>query len=439
LGVGLLVLYALLVAPAGFVVARWFGPFSGWIPVTLAIVLAASSSLIIGQSRTGTFETVVEVRTLGVNGTVLTTAYHSRLDLDPDDPVPVRPGAVSTVFSGRPVFRSVGGRLDPLLVFRSDLGEPVTLGVGGGTVLAGPERPKVRLGSRPWEQHTLQTLTLDQGGPDLEATLSLIAGSDSTPGRVQGTVTNRGATPVRQFRAQLQEGQAELSKRLGPGETIQVDTPVVTPTSRVPGPGEATATAEEAAMYAAASRSFTGPGQIALVGLPHGEKLGATARPKGAGRHVSVIVTVVPLEASETVLAGSGGARLVASAPAPFGGSLTDGGLAVHDLSAPPGTGPLSIRYPALLDLPNFRTYPFTAQTYSWTTGKWRNLPPSGRAKNAFIDTPLDPAEVSNGLVRFRSQAKHPLAVPATAQLLLTRTSEEEAKRSEPAAARPPS
>lgn len=275
-GVGLLGAYSLVVGAAAFLVARRFSSSLGWAAVLLVVVATTGICLAAARPRSAVSETVVDVQTIGADGTVMSTVYRGVLDIDPADTAAVPPGGASTVFSGRPVFRPIRGRLDPLLApVREALSDQVTRGVGGGVVVAGEQRTAVRLGGRPWQLRTLQTVSVGDGGPTLEASLSLVGGSESSPGRVggpdrspgrvNGKVTNTGSAPIRQLRAQVLEGQASLADVLGPGETITVDAPVQIVTSRPP--DQQPAEVEEVAMFTAASRSITAPAQIALVGL----------------------------------------------------------------------------------------------------------------------------------------------------------------------------
>ncbi|MEJ7764981.1 MAG: hypothetical protein WKF86_05755, partial [Acidimicrobiales bacterium] len=358
---------------------------------------------------------VVVVESVDAEGTVLASAYRGVLDIDPPESVGVPPGAASTVFSGHPVFRRLRGQNDPLVALRQDLTRPVVRGVGGGTVRAVAQGPEVRPSGRPWELRTVQTLSLEDTGTGVDAALRLVGASEGSPGRVKGTVTNRGLRPIRQLRAQIYEGQARLPALLGPGETVEVDAPIIAPTSQ--GPGRLTATAEEVAMFSTASRSFTAPGQVAVVGLVSGPTAGAR---KAKGQHVSVIVAVSPIISADTVLTGTGGSRLVSSSGQRFGGPPTGQAVRVFDLDAPAGAGPLSIRYDPLRNRPNFRTFPYSIQAYSWATGTWRTLPSTVSEGGLYLDTPLDPAEVKTGLVRIRTQLIDPRSSGTVAQLLLT-------------------
>jgi len=122
-------------------------------------------------------------------------------------------------------------------------------------------------------------------------------------------------------------------------------------------------------MFPAASRAFTGPGQIVVVGL---------ADPlTDAPDRIGVVVTVVGLESADTVVAGSGGGRAVWTAPMATGGQVS-----VFDAKAPPprGAGLLSVRYQARLVLPGApEPPPSSAGVYHWRTGAWRTLPPRAR------------------------------------------------------------
>jgi len=397
-------MYCLLIAPAGLVLSRRFRPGLGWLVVSFAAATTAGAVFVGESPRSTASKTVVEMQAQGADGTVMTTTYRGVLDFNPADVVMVPGAAASTVFSGRPVFRPVRGVLDPLMPLLGQ--EPrVIRGRGGGTVLAAPRAPRARRRTRRWELHTVQTLSVDLGGPRLEASLRLAGVSGNRPARLQGTVTNRGPRPIRQLRAQIREGQALLPDELKPGETLHVDASIDPVTDMVPHEGKPGATPEEVAMFAAGSRSFTGPAQVAVTGVtsPSAKSGGASVDP--AGRKISVVVAVIPLEGSDTIPYGSGGGLRVAAST-----ELGEEFVAVQDLTAPPGAGPLSIRYAAGPDISPGQPpdpFGFTVETYNWTTGTWRPL--SRSAPRVSSDgTPLTAAEVNNGLVRFRTRSHDP-------------------------------
>jgi len=63
-------------------------------------------------------------------------------------------------------------------------------------------------------------------------------------------------------------------------------------------------------------------------------------------------------------------------------------------------------------------------EVYSWTTGGWRDLPPTQRY--GIVDIPLLPEELNKGLVRLRTQTAGAQGGVGAAQLLLTSSSEAE-------------
>jgi len=263
----------------------------------------------------------------------------------------------------------------------------------------------------------VQTLSVSGGGPTIEAALRLVGASNESPGRVTGTVTNRGSEPLRDLRAQLPAGQARLPARLAPGETAQVDAPILAVTSSADKAHAAirlvASTPEDAAMFAVARRSFTAPGQIAIVGM---------ADPTAANRgrdHPAVVVAVAGLTGADTMLAGSGGARMVTA-------SLSLGGTSygAYDTAVLAGTGPLSLRYSVAVGFPGQPPPPaVSVEIYRWATGTWRSLPTTGHPRFTWVDTPIDEAEVNNGLVRVRERVGPGGRLPG-AQLLLRSTIE---------------
>ncbi|MEJ7764705.1 MAG: hypothetical protein WKF86_04350, partial [Acidimicrobiales bacterium] len=409
-----LVLYAVLVGPALFVASKRLRPRRTWIAVPLVALLATGGCLLATRARTDSAATVVEVQALGADGTKLISTYSGIFGLDPRDAVSLGPAsAAASVFTSRPLFRPIGGPLDPLNGSPSP-DQVVSRGLGGGTVEAGADgATTLRLATDPWHLRTVQTLSVGGGDPVLEAKLRLVGASKKSPGRVAGSVTNRGQTAILTLRAQIIEGQAQLADRLEPGATIEVDAPIVNISSGTGGK-VLPATPDEAAMFAAASRSFSAPGQVAVVGIspsPPSTVVGSGRRTTMRGS--TVVVGVVPLEAAETVLAGTGGSRLISVAPGPDGAAV-----AVVELAVPPGTPPLSLRYPA-------RPQQFY-DVFDWRTATWRTLPPTGRPHYVYTEAPLEEGEVDAGLVRVRQRDVAALGpiVGFNAQLLLTSDSD---------------
>lgn len=398
--IAVLAVFSLLVGPAAFALSRRTRALIAWALMPVVVVVAAGACLVLADSRRTSSESAVEVRTLGADGAVLNTTYRSVLDLDPPHIIEAPSGGASTVFTGRPLFRLVTGTFDPLRQFGPP--EPISRGLGGGSVLAVTGRPHVHLPVRPWQLRTVQTVSVEHDGPRLEANLRLVGASKTSAGRVQGTVTNRGPKPVYALRAQLREGQARVSEVLNPGEMTTVDAPIVTANRSVAGPSLLASSSEEMALFAAAGRSFTLPGQIAVVALDSPPVGADAASSRGAADHrIGVIVAAVPLEAADAVLYGSGGGRTVAASPGP------QRSVNVIDMKTPPGVGPWTLNYQASYEQPGVpappEMFPY-AQTYNWVTGTWRTLPPRGERNSSFVLTPIEPAEVKNGLVRFRSQ-----------------------------------
>jgi len=415
-------LFAVAAGPAGFLLARRRRSERAWLALPLAVVLSTGVSLLADQRRSEASETVVEVRTSGADGAVLTSTYRGVVGLRRPEVVQGAGGAaLSTVFTAQPVFHPVGGLLDPL----SQQGpqSPVPRGVGGGAILAGGAQPGVRLPARPWDLRTVQTLSIDQGGPSLDAALRLVGTAGTPTSRLTGTVTNRGSVPVHQVRAQIVEGQARVADELAPGATRQVDAPVITVGSTVPPRDIGPQPPDEVAMFAAAARSTAGPGQVVLVGLTTPPITGVTGAVSSKRRRIGISVTALPLKGAETVVAGSGGALLVSASPRPGGGRV-----AVLDLVAPPGVGPLRARYPVGRILPGQASTDQSFEAYSWTTGVWRTLPPTGRPDDDYVESALDGAEVANGVVRLRTTTSGSVLPSPIAQLVLTSASDKAAQ-----------
>lgn len=264
-------------------------------------------------------------------------------------------------------------------------------------------------------------MSIEHDGPALTGTLRLTGASKSSPGRLTGTVTNSGSETVRQLRAQIPEGQALLADSLAPGMTMTVDAPVLPVTSNAGGPSsDAKAspkllapTPEDTATFAVASGAMTGPGQVALVGAT-----GPATGGDKAEHRVTVVVALVGLKGADNMAAGTGGSILVAASNFLTGGDA----FAVFDATAPAGASPLSLRYPAQLSAPGQSPPPSSVEVYNWTTGAWRSLPPTLPRPAAWVDAPVDDAEVNQGLVRVRDIGR----LAPGAQLLLRSTSDED-------------
>jgi len=412
---GLLVLYAAVVGPGAFVLSRRRRPAVGRLLLLMAAVVTTAGCLIADGGRSKVSENSVEVKTQGADRTVLSTTYRGVFRLNgPDTVRSPSDAAVSTVFTTQPAFLAQSG--DPRPPDEAGPQAPVARGPGGGTVLHGAEPPGVRLPAKPWELRTVQTLSITQDAPALDATLSLVRGSPRAPLRLTGAVTNLGRSPIHQIRAQIIEGEARLVDGLAPGETRRVDEPVIGFSS---GSNLVPQQPEEVAMFAAGRLAFSGPGQVSLVGLTSPALTSARASSSREGGRISIAVTTVALEATDTIPYRSGGARLVSISPAPGGGKV-----AVSDLDVPPGVGPLSVRYRSDVSISGApKPDRSSVEVYNWTTATWRTLPrtgvPIGTRPATFAETPLDPAEIADGLVRLRITN-----APAGAQLLLTSDSE---------------
>jgi len=178
-----------------------------------------------------------------------------------------------------------------------------------------------------------------------------------------------------------------------------------------------------------------GPWQVEPVGEQLGEagftspslSAGNARDPRGAHK-VGVAVTVAPLKAAETIPYGTGGSHLVAASRPPDGRLVR-----VFDLTAPAGTGPLSVNYGGPFPESPGPTVP--REVYDWTRGTWRALA-DPVAKYYDADSPLAATEVNNGLVRFRSWTT-PGYYPPTATLSLTSTATREAELTRKVGRRP--
>jgi len=153
-------------------------------------------------------------------------------------------------------------------------------------------------------------------------------------------------------------------------------------------------------MFAAGRLALSGPDQVSLVGVASPAPTTARASSNREGDRISIAITIVALEATDTVPFGSGGARLVSLSPAPGGGRVR-----VSDLDVPPGVGPLSVRYAA--EIPG-RPKPerSSVEVYNWTTATWRTMLRTGEA------TPTFPADYADYAARPSRDHKQPRPPP---------------------------
>lgn len=402
--IGLVLLFAVVASPATFVVLRRSGRTAAALLLSLTVVTFAIS-LFASNRRDVSPESVIKIHTLGAEGAVQTATYRGSMSLDPAASVAIGPRAgASTVFSGDPVFRPVGDVLDPRAQLAIGTTE-VARGVGGGSVRTGGENPGVQLPRQPWRLRTVETVAIKPGGPAIEAELSIVG---PAPGRVTGTVTNKGVEPVRRLTAQVPDGLARLADELAPGATVEVDGPMVT-IDRAAGENLVPSTPEEESMFVAADRAFTGPNQIVLAGLT-----GTSGSTKREAVRVSIVVTVVHIDAAETLVGGSGSGRVVSAWSTPGLGSA-----AIFDMNAPAGAGPLSVQYLVSPTIPGQDFPTLTLEIYNWPTGTWAPLPSAGPKPNfGYAQTSVDDAEINEGLVRIRARSNIPSGPPTHPQLI---------------------
>lgn len=381
--------YALLGAPLVLVaLQRRRSAAMAWI--VLAVVAVAFAGLAAVRASVGgrTSHVEVVVDTAGPDGTVMTNTYRATRDVEPAPIGAFGLAGVTTTFAEP-------GAIRPVLVEEVRPGGPEARGAGGGSVTQSPGGFEVRTTAQPWQARTVQTVAFDQRAGGLDAHLR-ITGTSRSPGegaRVSGTVTNHGSRPVRDLRAQLPEGaQARLTKELAPGAAITVDAPLVKAVPR--GGGSALrAPPPDLLLFAAASRAFTRPGQIALVGLgqpspPSGSALGPT-EPAFA-----VTVAVVALEGAEERVAYAGSGQMVSSEQA-ADGTWVD----AYDFNALAGSAPMMIAFDPNPQVPQ-------CEVYDWQSGGWRTISTivgTPVSVSSYVSTLLRPSEVNDGLVRVRA------------------------------------
>ena len=375
-GLALLVGYALSLGVGVHLLCR-FSRRAGlvWVTVALAAAGVAAVAVVTDGARPAVVDKTVAVHRVSPDGTAVTNTYHGLVSL--------RAGPLSAPTAGGVAGSTVF--VEPQRVRQpTALGDTLSApqqsrGAGGGVVVNRGE-PRIRLGPvKPWELRNAQVLSAASRG-GVEAHLRVVgAGRPPQAGlRLVGRVTNHGSSPLRELRAQLPEGvQGRVAGEIAPGATIDIDAPLL-PVGISADGSVPKARPEEFVLFAAASRAFSRPGQVALVGL--GSEPGGPP-----GGPLEVVVQVMALEGAETLAAVTGSAELVAELGTAF---------AVYDLSVLPGSGPLAFSYYT-------QGAPLSPEVFDWTSGAWRALPPPtlpGRA----VDTPLRDQEVNEGLVRVR-------------------------------------
>ena len=367
-GLALVVLSTVLVGTiglGGFRARRRTGLRAAAAPVAAVVFTAAIC--IVGMSREGAVTPVVEVSTSTPAGTTMSVSYGGFQSVGGwQRRVVAAPGAVvSSVFS-------VPSPLAPGVAVVS------SPGTGGGVVTAAGGAAHLEVQTEPGGVRNIQEYSLVRR-PGLDAQLRLTGAGPPEQGnlRVAGTVTNLATAPLRQLRAQLPEGAlARIADEIRPGATIEVDAPFVWPGGINAGSG-VTAPSSDLVMFAAASRAFTRSGQVALVGLV---QPGTTD--SGA---IGVQVQVVPLTATENLVAATGRSRLVSRVREPSGALIR-----VLDLGGVPGVGPVDLV---------FNAYQPAPEVFDWAGGTWRTVPlPDGFERHV----PLAASEVRDGLVRMR-------------------------------------
>jgi len=275
-----------------------------WAAVPVLTVVAVAAS-VLSAARSGTADRQIILDTLGPDGTVLTNTYRTVRQLRPGPVQALGAEAATTMFteagSVRPIL--VEERPEPGVAPRKRPGGGVLTHTATGVGLPAPKGP--------WVPVSVQTITVGQQAGGLEAHLRLV-GTARPPAdgvKITGTVTNHSTQPLRQLRAQLPQGaQAHLADNLAPGATIKIDAALLWAKQVSAGSIE-TASRDDLLMFAAASRAFTRPGQIALIGL--GSLTASGQRP--APHTTTLTVQPVALEAADQRVAYAGEREMVSS------------------------------------------------------------------------------------------------------------------------------
>ena len=148
----------------------------------------------------------------------------------------------------------------------------------------------------------------------------------------------------------------------------------------------------------------SGPGDLALVGLTDPTNSLKVGDLKPARSVLAAVVEPVDLRSADSL--GSlikARTRLVSTYS---GDGSTAGIVDVYDLEIPNGvTGPLQLGYVYL----NMANSPVgSVEVYNWITHSWHALPAQGPPFRGQQTSPLDPGELTGGLIRTRIRESSP-------------------------------
>jgi len=391
---GLPIAYLALVIPVAFAVSRTRSRRRlMWATIPCATLLFAGAPVVIGEPGRGSVERTVVVDTFGPGGSVLTNTYRGIVARRPSGTIDLGRAAATS-------YLTAAG-LRPFS--QEELQSPgeVPRGEGGGSIGRRGDAVELHQRVRPWAARSVQTLSIRKEVGGLEAHLRLVGTvtppalgtviSGPTPDhRIQGTVTNHGSRPLRVLRAQLPEGaQVRVADTLAPGATVTIDAPVLWATTHPTGTSPK-ASPDELLLFSVASRAFTGPGQLAVVGV-------STTNDESEHGTSRVVVQTAPLEASQQLVASLGASNHVSSFTRDSG-SFID----VHDLEALPGVVPLAIAY-------HHNPKISRIDIYNWDTHTWRPLPTTETAQAPKTSgqthlIPLADGELHQGVTRVRTE-----------------------------------
>jgi len=359
---------------------RWVVPIG-----VLAVAVAASLAGERVANQVGSADRVIEVDTLTPGGGTLTNSYRQVLN-QAAVPLASDTGA-STVFVPPGVTQSKEGGFE--------IGAHVVGGAGSGEVVRrGAIHALAPSGAPPSTPRTLQTISLGRGTGGLEANLRLTSpsvGVFGVAGRIVGSVSNHGASPVYRLRAQVPSGgQAPLADVVPPGATIAVDVALSAPPPPAYAGGFSRPTSDDdAAMFAAASRSFRHTAQMALVGL---SKPTTPARGGGDPSPIRVVVQSMPLAVAQGGIVYSELVTARPVGPAEW--------VSVVEMKVPTGTVSATLK---LLDYgPENGTS--SIELFDWDSGQWSPLP-RHRPQQTGIDVAMTHGNLDAGIVRVRIRA----------------------------------
>lgn len=209
---------------------------------------------------------------------------------------------------------------------------------------------------------------------------------------ITGSVTNEGFEPVRDLRLVSIDSsgnrEARLVDLLNPGASRQVDTTLITIPSD-------SSTDYQQVIEAASQLTAAEPGQLTLAGEVTADRDLTVPGYKVTYHSTAVMVEGVRLTSATRVVAGMGEVRLVSLGPPASNGVQND----AYEIRVPSTSSNLSLLFARGTLTPGDPGRK-SLEVYDWSTNTWRGI--AEGTGSGTVSVPLDPSEVSSGVVRLR-------------------------------------